>query len=149
MDDKYYMSLALEEAKKASTLDEVPIGCIIVKEDKIIASSFNRKSLDNIATYHAEILAINTACKTLGTWYLDTCTLYTTIEPCMMCTGAIIQARIPKVVYGATNEAFGMLTKIDTKIEIISGVLEKECSLVLSEFFQKKRLENEKMIHNE
>lgn len=149
MDDKYYMSLALEEAKKARVLDEVPIGCIIVKDDKVIASSFNRKSLDNIATYHAEILAINTACKTLGTWYLDACTLYTTIEPCMMCTGAIIQARIPKVIYGATNEAFGMLSKIDTKIEITSGVLEKECSLVLSEFFQKKRLENEKMITNE
>lgn len=149
MDDKYYMSLALEEAKKARILDEVPIGCIIVKDDKVIANSFNRKSLDNIATYHAEILAINTACETLGTWYLDTCTLYTTIEPCMMCTGAIIQARIPKVVYGATNEAFGMLSKIDTKIEIISGVLEKDCSLVLSEFFQAKRLENEKMINHE
>lgn len=143
MNDEYYMELALEEAKKAFSLNEVPIGCIIVNDNHVIAKAFNRKSLDNIATYHAEILAIQEACKKLGTWYLDTCTLYTTVEPCMMCTGAIIQSRIPKVVYGATNTAFGMLSKINTKIEIISGILEADCSKVLSEFFQDKRIENE------
>ena len=143
MNDEYYMELALEEAKKAFNLNEVPIGCIIVNDNHVIAKAFNRKSLDNIATYHAEILVIEEACKKLGTWYLDTCTLYTTVEPCMMCTGAIIQSRIPKVVYGATNTAFGMLSKINTKIEIISGILEADCSKVLSEFFQDKRIENE------
>jgi tRNA(adenine34) deaminase len=136
------MELALKEAKKAASLDEVPIGCLIVQKGKIIAKSYNRKSLDNIATYHAEILAIESACKQLGTWYLDDCTLYTTVEPCMMCTGAIIQSRIPKVVYGATNQAFGHLSKIETKIEIINGVLEKQCCQILTEFFQKKRIEN-------
>lgn len=144
MNNEYYMNLALNEAKKASSLDEVPIGCVIVKNDKIIASAYNRKTLDNIATYHAEILAIENACKQLGTWYLDDCTLYTTVEPCMMCTGAIIQSRIPKVVYGATNEAFGHLSKIEIKIEIIRGILEKECSKILSEFFQEKRMEKDK-----
>lgn len=143
MNDEYYMELALEEAKRAFSLNEVPIGCIIVNDNQVIAKAFNRKSLDNIATYHAEILAIQEACKKLGTWYLDTCTLYTTVEPCMMCTGAIIQSRIPKVVYGATNAAFGMLSKINTKIKIISGILEADCSKVLSEFFQDKRIENE------
>lgn len=140
MNHEYYMNLALEEAKKAKLLDEVPIGCIIVKNNEIIATSYNRKTLDNVATYHAEILAIEEACKKLGTWYLDDCTLYTTIEPCMMCTGAITQARIQKVIYGASNEAFGCISKIDTKVEIISGILEKECSKVLSEFFQEKRV---------
>lgn len=145
MQNEYYMSLALNEAQKAKELNEVPIGCIIVRNNKVIASTFNHKTLDNIATYHAEILAIESACQTLGTWYLDDCILYTTVEPCMMCTGAIIQARIPKVVYGATNEAFGHLSKIDKpKIEIIGGVLEKKCSEIMSEFFQEKRLENEK-----
>ena len=142
---EYYMNLALKEAKKAFSLNEVPIGCIIVQNDQIIATSYNRKTLDNIATYHAEILAIEEACRTLGTWYLDDCILYTTVEPCMMCTGAIIQARIPKVIYGTTNEAFGHISKLEkTKIEIIGGVLEKECRQVLTDFFQKKRLENEK-----
>lgn len=139
MEDKYYMELALKEALKAAKLDEVPIGCLIVKDNKIIASSYNRKSLDNIATYHAEILAIERACKNLKTWYLDDCTLYTTVEPCMMCTGAIIQARIPKVVYGTKNEAFGHLSKIESKIKITSGVLEHECREILSTFFQEKR----------
>lgn len=142
--EEYYMELALEEARKAYELDEVPIGCIIVKDNKVIARAYNRKSLDNIATYHAEILAIEEACHRLKTWYLDDCILYTTVEPCMMCTGAIIQARISSVVYGTKNEAFGQLSKIEkTKIEIIEGVLEKECSSVLTNFFKDKRLKNE------
>lgn len=142
MNDVDYMKLALVEAKVAFSLNEVPIGALIVKDGEIISKYYNRKSLDNIATYHAEVLVIEEACKVLGTWYLDDCILYTTVEPCMMCTGAIIQARIPKVVYGTTNEVFGYLSKIDTKIEVIGGILEKECSNILSEFFKKRRQEN-------
>lgn len=140
-DDKYYMNLAIEEAKKAYNLDEVPIGCVIVRDGIVIARAYNRKTLDNIATYHAEVLAINEACFKLKSWYLDECILYTTVEPCMMCTGAIIQSRISKVVYGASNDAFGYLSKLgNTKIKIISGVLGNDCSLILTEFFKKQRL---------
>lgn len=139
--DEYYMNVALKEAKKASFYDEVPVGAIIVHKDKIIAKAFNRKNLDNIATYHAEIIAIQEACKNLKTWYLDECILYTTVEPCMMCTGAIIQSRIKKVVYGTNNESFGYLSKLENcKIEIKAGILKEECTKVLSDFFKNKRL---------
>ena len=118
--DEYYMKLALKEAKKAFKLDEVPIGCVIVKNDKIIAKGYNQKTLKNVATYHAEVLAINKACKKLKTWYLDDCVLYTTVEPCLMCSGAIIQSRISKVVSGTDNQAFGYLSKMnDLKIKVI------------------------------
>ena len=143
MDDSYYMNIALNEAKKAFALDEVPIGCVIVKNGKIIAKNYNRKTLDNIATYHAEILAIESACKKLKTWYLEECILYTTVEPCLMCTGAIIQSRIPKVVYGTKNDSFGHISKINKKIEIINGVLEEDCRKILSDFFQTKRIIND------
>lgn len=138
--DEYYMSLAFMEAKKAYELDEVPIGCVIVKNNKIITKSYNQKTLKNIATYHAEVLAINQACKKLSTWYLDECTLYTTVEPCLMCTGAIIQSRISRVVYGTNNESFGYLSKLkDNKILIKGNVLENECSSIMSDFFKNKR----------
>ena len=138
--DNHYMNIALEEAKKAYKKNEVPIGCIIVKDEKIIAKSYNQKTLKNIATYHAELLAINKACKKLNTWYLTNCTLYTTVEPCLMCTGAIIQSRITRVVYGTTNEAFGQLSKMkNLKIDITSNVLKDECSKILSDFFKEKR----------
>lgn len=138
--DEYYMSLAFMEAKKAYELDEVPIGCVIVKNNEIIAKSYNQKTLKNIATYHAEVLAINQACKKLSTWYLDECTLYTTVEPCLMCTGAIIQSRISRVVYGTNNESFGYLSKLkDNKILIKGNVLENECSSIMSDFFKNKR----------
>lgn len=143
-DDEYYMNLALAEAKKAYILNEVPIGCLIVKDGTIITRAYNRKTLDNIATYHAEIVAIEEACRILKTWYLDDCTLYTTVEPCLMCTGAIIQARIPKVVYGTKNESFGHLSKLeDTKLEIIPNILSNECSQILTDFFKKQRLKSE------
>ena len=142
MDDYYYMNLALKEARCAYSLNEVPIGCVIVHDGIVISKSFNRKTLDNISTYHAEILAINDACRKLGTWYLDDCVLYTTVEPCMMCTGAIIQSRISRVVYGTSNEMFGYLKKAKLKIEVISGILEDECSKILTDFFQKRRMEN-------
>lgn len=139
-DNQFYMNLALEEAKKAYLLDEVPIGCVIVRDGVIVSQAYNRKTLDNVATYHAEVVAIEEACQKLKTWYLDECTLYTTVEPCLMCTGAIIQARIPRVVYGTRNEAFGYLSKLeDTKVKIISGILKDECSQILTDFFKKQR----------
>lgn len=142
-EEQYYMSLALKEAKKASVLNEVPIGCVIVKEGKVISRAYNRKTLDNVATYHAEVLAIERACKRLGTWYLEGCTLYTTVEPCLMCTGAIIQSRISKVVYGVNNEAFGYLSKIhNLKIEVISDILKIECGKILTDFFKEKRVKS-------
>lgn len=142
--DKYYMKEAIYQAKKAIKENEVPIGCVIVYKEKILAANYNHKTIDNIATSHAEILAINEACKKLKTWYLDECILYTTIEPCMMCTGAIIQSRIKKVVYGSKNEAFGYLSKSNLKIDITSGVLEQECSNLLTNFF--KNIRNNKII---
>ena len=134
--NEYYMDLAIKEAIKAFDSNEVPIGCVIVYKDKVIASAYNRKSIDNIATYHAEVLAIEDACRYLGTWYLDECVLYTTVEPCMMCTGAILQSRIKKVVYGCNNDSFGYLSKVNAKIEIESGILECTCKEMLSNFFK-------------
>lgn len=139
-DNQYYMNIALKEARKAEHFNEVPIGCVVVKNGKIISKAYNRKTLDNVATYHAEILAIEQACKRLKTWYLDDCILYTTVEPCLMCTGAIVQARISKVVYGTKNDAFGYLSKIKSlKIEVIEGILQEECRKILTEFFKQKR----------
>ena len=143
MEDKdiFYMKLAIEEAKKALEKEEVPIGCVIVYHDEVVASSYNRKTIDNMATSHAEILAINEACKKLGTWYLDECVLYTTIEPCLMCTGAIMQSRIKRVVYGSKNEAFGYLSKLENaRIQVTSGILKNECTKVMSDFFKEKRV---------
>ena len=106
----------------------------------IVDKAFNRKNIDNIAIYHAEVIVIEEACRVLGSWYLDECTLYTTVEPCMMCTGAIIQSRIKRVVFGTSNEAFGYLLKVDNlKIEIVDNILKDECSVLLSNFFKNKR----------
>ena len=141
MDDKYYMEKAINMAKRAYMLDEVPVGCVIVCDDKIIASSYNRKELDGIATYHAEILAINKACKKLGTWHLENCILYTTMEPCLMCTGAILQARISKVVFGISNDSFGYLSKLNNqKVVICDGILRDECLSLMTMFFKNKRV---------
>ncbi len=139
MTDEYFMDKALIEARKALEKNEVPIGAVIVKDNKIIAASYNTKELSKIATHHAEINVINIACKKLKTWHLEDCVLYTTVEPCLMCTGAIIQTRIKKVVYGTDNEAFGYLRNIKDKIEIISGIRETECRIILSDFFKEKR----------
>lgn len=139
-DDIYFMKLAIKEAKRAYDIDDTPIGCVIVYNDKVISRAYNRKEVDNVATYHAEVLAINQACLSLNTWRLEGCTLYTTVEPCMMCTGAIIQSRISRVVYGASNDSFGYLSKLDnSKIDIVGGVLDRECSLILGDFFKKQR----------
>ncbi len=139
-----YMIEALKEAKKAFELGEVPIGAVIVKDNKIISRAFNKKESSNLATSHAEILAINKACKKLNNWRLLDCTLYVTVEPCLMCCGAIIQSRIKKVVYGTSNEYYGAVESIDNtlkkyNIEVENNILQNECSNIMKEFFKKRR----------
>ena len=139
-DDVFFMKIALEQAKLAYNQDEVPIGAVIVKDNKVVAKAYNRKELDNVATYHAELLAIDKACRKLKTWHLEDCTLYTTVEPCIMCTGAIFQSRISRVVYGCHNPSFGYFSKLNIdKVEVKKGVLDKESLNILSTFFKKQR----------
>ena len=135
---------ALKEANKAYKLGEVPIGAVIVKDNKIISHAYNKKESSNLATSHAEILAINKACKKLKNWRLVDCTLYVTVEPCLMCCGAIIQSRIKKVVYGTHNEYYGAVESIAKtlkkyNVEVRSNILQNECSYILKEFFKKRR----------
>ena len=135
-----YMIEALKEANKAFSINEVPIGCVIVKDNKIISRGYNKKESTNLATSHAEIIAINKACKKLNNWRLLDCTLYVTVEPCLMCCGAIIQSRIKKVVYGTSNENYGAVELLEkNNIEVEKNVLQNECSFVLQEFFKKRR----------
>lgn len=139
-----YIDLALKEAMKAYKKGEVPIGAVIVKNDKVISKGYNKKEKTNIATKHAEIMAIEKACKKLKSWYLNDCTLYVTLEPCMMCTGAIIQSRIKKIIYLARNDKFGCLEQYqkynnnNTDLEIIFIKNEKSINL-LKCFFKEKR----------
>ena len=145
--DEKYMIEALKEAKKAYKEKEVPIGAIIVRNDKIIARAYNRKEKTQVAIQHAEILAIIKACKKMKNWRLLDCTLYVTVEPCMMCCGAIIQSRIKKIVYGTKNDNFGSVESVDSllnkyNIEIKNGILEEKCKKIITEFFNKKRKEN-------
>lgn len=142
MNEKY-MNIALIEAKKAYKKNEVPIGCIIVKNNKIISKAYNKKEKTNVVTKHAEIIAIEKACKKLKTWHLNDCILYTTVEPCLMCTGAIIQSRMKKVVYATENEKYGSLNKIvkesKSKLEIERNILTEKSIALLQNFFNKKR----------
>lgn len=142
MNEKY-MNIALIEAKKAYKKNEVPIGCIIVKNNKIISKAYNKKEKTNVVTKHAEIIAIEKACKKLKTWHLNDCILYTTVEPCLMCTGAIIQSRMKKVVYATENEKYGSLNKIvkesKSKLEIEKNILAEKSIALLQKFFNKKR----------
>lgn len=142
MNEKY-MNIALIEAKKAYKKNEVPIGCIIVKNNKIISKAYNKKEKTNVVTKHAEIIAIEKACKKLKTWHLNDCILYTTVEPCLMCTGAIIQSRMKKVVYATENEKYGSLNKIvkasKSKLEIEKNILAEKSISLLQNFFNKKR----------
>lgn len=137
-----YMTLALKEAKKAYTKGDVPVGAIIVKNDKVISKAYNKKEKNNNAIMHAEIIAISKACRKLKTWHLEDCTLYTTLEPCLMCTGAIIQSRINTIYYSASNENFGeieQLKKYNKNVIIKKGLLEKESKKLLQNFFKDKR----------
>lgn len=143
-----YMKLALKEAKKAYLLDEVPIGCVIVKDDKVIARSFNTREKDKLVSSHCEINAIKKASKKLKDWQLIDCELYVTLEPCPMCAGAIYQARIKKVYFGAYDLKQGALGSsfnlYDVKTlnhhpEIEGGILQDECKELISSFFREKR----------
>ena len=145
--DEKYMIEALKEAEKAYKKKEVPIGAIIVRNDKIIARAYNRKEKTQVAIQHAEILAIIKACKKMKNWRLLDCTLYVTVEPCMMCCGAIIQSRIKKIVYGTKNDNFGSVESVDSllnkyNVEIKNGILGEKCKKIITEFFNKKRKEN-------
>ena len=146
--DIKYMKMAIREARKAELIDEVPIGCVIVKGDKVIARGFNHRESKRMIISHAEIEAINKANKKLGAWRLEECDIYITLEPCIMCAGAIIQGRFKRVIYGAKDYkggAFGSsidvmkAENINHHPEIIGGVLEQECSSLLSNYFKKKR----------
>lgn len=145
--DERFMLEALEEAHKARELGEVPVGAVVVQGDCIVARGYNRRETDGLATAHAELLAMEEACRVLGRWRLSDCTLYVTLEPCPMCAGTAINARIGRVVFGAKDAKAGAMGSVlsvnayplNHKIEVVSGVLEKECAGVLSEFFEKKR----------
>ena len=146
--DEYYMNLALKEANKAFKRDEVPVGVIIVFDDKIVARGYNMRELKGDITKHAELIAIKKANKKIHDWRLENCTMYVTLFPCPMCASAIVQSRIKKIVIGAntkdlTNKQIVDLIFTDSfkkrKLEIVENILEKECSLILKSFFKHQR----------
>lgn len=147
MDEKY-MKIALEEALISYKNDDVPVGAIIVCNNQIIAQAHNQKEKNQNAIEHAEIIAIAMACKKLQTWHLDNCTLYVTLEPCLMCAGAIIQARIGRVVYATESEKFGYIGSVSNVLtlpknnhhpDITNNICKEESQKILKEFFQQKR----------
>lgn len=146
--DERYMKEAIKQAKKAYALEETPIGCVIVYENKIIARGYNKRNLKGNTLAHAEIAAISKASKILGDWRLEECTLYVTLEPCPMCAGAIVQARIPRVVVGSMNPKAGCAGSVvnllqmdgfNHKALLTTGILEEECSRLMSDFFRELR----------
>ena len=149
MEDKdKYMKEAIKQAKMAYALEEVPIGCVIVYEGKIIGRGYNRRMTDKTALAHAELTAIKRACKRIGDWRLDDCEMYVTLEPCQMCSGAIVQSRIKKVYIGCMNPKAGcagsvmnmlQVPQFNHQVETEKGVLEDECSKMLSDFFKELR----------
>ncbi len=154
--EEKYMKEALKQAKKALALGEVPIGCVIVHEGKIIGRGYNRRNTDKNTLAHAEITAINKASKVIGDWRLEECTMYVTLEPCQMCAGAIVQARIPEVIMGCMNPKAGcggsilnilQMPEFNHQVEVTRGVLEAECSEILKVFFTglRKRNKEEKL----
>ncbi len=146
--DESFMKQAVKQAKKAYAKLETPIGCVIVHEDKIIARGYNKRNIKKNTLAHAEILAINKASKVLGDWRLEDCTMYVTLEPCPMCAGAIVQARIPRVVIGSMNPKAGCAGSVlnllqqdglNHQVEITKGVLAEECSGLMTSFFRELR----------
>ena len=149
MDHNTYMSMALELAREAAAEGEVPVGCVIVRGDEVVGRGRNRRETGKSALAHAEIEAIADACRNLGGWRLWECTLYVTLEPCAMCAGAILSARIPKVVYGASDKKYGAVRSVCSLFsmefnhhpQVESGIMEDECADLMKEFFQNLRLE--------
>jgi tRNA(adenine34) deaminase len=154
IDDHYiaehedFMQLAISEAKKAEQNGDVPIGCVIAKDGKVIATGYNRVEIDKNSLHHAEMIAINQAIKTIGYKHLHESALYVTLEPCPMCAGALVMARIPLLVYGAKDPKAGAShslfsitsdERLNHRCQVISGVLEAECSKLLSDFFKEIR----------
>ncbi len=146
-----YMKEALKQAKKASLIGEVPIGCVIVYQDKIIGRGYNKRNTKKTTLAHAELIAIEKASKAMGDWRLEDCTMYVTLEPCQMCSGAIVQARIKKVVIGTMNPKAGCAGSIlnllqrkefNHQVEMEIGVMEKECTDILQDFFKNLRIRN-------
>lgn len=146
--EEKYMKQAINQAKKAADIEEVPIGCVIVYNDKIVARGYNRRRVDKNTLSHAELNAIKKASKVLGDWRLDDCEMYVTLEPCQMCAGAIVQSRIRKVYIGCMNPKAGcagsimnllQVEKFNHQVEIEKGILEDECSTMLKDFFRKLR----------
>lgn len=153
--EERYMKTAIKQAKKAENIDEVPIGCVIVYHGKIIARGYNRRNIDKNTLSHAELNAIKKASKRLGDWRLDDCEMYVTLEPCQMCAGAIVQSRIKKIYIGSMNPKAGsagsvinllQVKEFNHQVEIESGILQEECSGMLSDFFKnlRKRKKDEK-----
>lgn len=154
MHEKYMME-AIKEAKKALIKDEVPIGCVIVHDDKIIARGYNLRETKQQSIAHAEIIAIQKACKKIGSWRLENCTLYVTLEPCPMCSGAILQSRIDNVVFGAYDPKGGCIESCMKMYDVkgfnhypntIGGIMEDECSKLLKDFFKEKRKKKKQIL---
>lgn len=150
-----YMKEAIAQAKKAAKIEEVPIGCVIVKDDKIIAGGYNQRNKRGSTLAHAEILAIKKASKVTGDWRLEGCTLYVTLEPCQMCAGAIVQARIPNVVIGCMNAKAGCagsiinllsMKEFNHQVNVIKGIKEEECSKMMKDFFANLRKNKKKEV---
>ena len=153
-----YMRQALRQAQKAAAIGEVPIGCVIVYEDRLIARGYNQRNTRKTSLGHAELLAIRKANKKLGDWRLEDCTMYITLEPCPMCAGAIVQARIPRVVLGAMNPKAGCAGSIvnllqerrfNHQVEIIPDILVSECQNIMKEFFRELRRQKKKNSNKE
>lgn len=149
--DKKYMKDAYRQAKKAYALGEVPIGCVIVHGGKVIGRGYNRRNTDKNTLAHAEITAIKRASKIIGDWRLEDCTMYVTLEPCQMCAGAIVQARIPRVVMACMNPKAGCagsilnvldMPEFNHQVEAVRGVMEEECAALLKTFFKELRIRN-------
>ena len=147
-EDEKFMKEAIRQAKKAEAIGDVPIGCVIVRDGRIIARGYNKRNKNKTVLAHAELLAMSKACRKAGDWRLEDCTMYITLEPCQMCAGAIVQARIPRVVIGSMNPKAGcggsilnllQMKEINHQVEVTRGVLEEECSEMLSAFFRKLR----------
>lgn len=151
--DEKYMKDAIRQAKKAYDLEETPIGCVLVHKGKVIARGYNKRNKKKNTLAHAEMIVIDKASRVLGDWRLEECTMYVTLEPCPMCAGAIVQARIPKVVIGSTNPKAGCAGSVinlldmagfNHQVEVVQGVLEEECSQLMRDFFKELRLKRKK-----